>query len=225
MRIRKLAVKNWKNFVQAEVPIRDRVFLVGPNAAGKSNLLDIFRFFRDLASIGGGFQEAIDRRGGVSAIRCLAARRYSDVELAVTLESTASDARVSTWEYEVAFYQDNQRRPLVRKETVRCDGETKLSRPGDQDQSDPQQLTQTHLEQVNVNKPFRELAMFFCFHSLSASGASTRSRTGPIGWPRKRSLRWRLPRTGCHDARKESKSPAAAHPTSPASGRTTIGGG
>lgn len=161
MRIRKLAVKNWKNFVHAEVPIRDRVFLVGPNAAGKSNLLDIFRFFRDLASTGGGFQEAIARRGGVSAIRCLAARRQSDVELAVTLESRESGARVSTWEYEVAFYQDNQRRPLVRKETVRCDGEIKLSRPGDQDQSDPQQLTQTHLEQVNVNRPFRELATFF----------------------------------------------------------------
>lgn len=161
MRIRKLIVKNWKNFVHAEVDIRDRMFLVGPNAAGKSNLLDVFRFLRDLASTGGGFQEAIGRRGGVSAIRCLAARRYPDVELSVTLESTEADNRVSIWEYELAFYQDNQRRPLVRKETVRRNRDTMLTRPEEQDQSDPQRLTQTHLEQVNVNRPFREVATFF----------------------------------------------------------------
>jgi len=107
MKIRNLTVKNWKNFVHAEVDIRDRVFLVGPNAVGKSNLLDVFRFLRDLASTGGGFQEAIGRCGGVSTSRCLAARRYPDVELSLTLESTESAQSASTWEYKLAFYQDN----------------------------------------------------------------------------------------------------------------------
>ena len=54
MKIRKLSLKNWKNFATVEVEIPDRLFLVGPNASGKSNFLDAFRFLRDLASSGGG---------------------------------------------------------------------------------------------------------------------------------------------------------------------------
>lgn len=157
MKIRHIALKNWKNFVQAEATIGDRLFLVGPNAAGKSNFLDAFRFLRDLASTGGGFQEAVRRRGGVSAIRCLAARRYPDVEISVKLEGEYD----TTWEYTLSFYQDNQRQARVRTERVLRNQETLLARPSDDDKADPQRLTQTHLEQVNVNKPFRELASFF----------------------------------------------------------------
>ncbi|MCS6797216.1 MAG: AAA family ATPase [Myxococcota bacterium] len=157
MRFTRLVLRNWKNFVSAEATIGDRLFLVGPNASGKSNLLDAFRFLRDLASSGGGFREAVGRRGGVSAIRSLAARRYSDVEIAVDLE----DDRGKRWEYRLSFHQDNQRQARVARELVRCDAETILERPNADDASDPQRLTQTHLEQVNVNKPFRELATFF----------------------------------------------------------------
>ena len=78
LKIRKLRLRNWENFTDVEVDIEDRVFLVGPNASGKSNFLDVFRFLCDLASSGGGFQEAVGRRGGVSALRCLAARRNPD---------------------------------------------------------------------------------------------------------------------------------------------------
>lgn len=157
MKIRKLTLRNWKNFAQAEAQIHDRLFLVGPNASGKSNLLDAFRFLRDLATSGGGLQEAVlARRGGVSAIRCLAARRYPDIEIRVALESDAK-----RWEYELAFNQNNQRRPVVRKERVCLDGARLLDRPSDADRDDPAQLTQTHLEQVNVNREFRDLATFF----------------------------------------------------------------
>jgi predicted ATPase len=157
IKFRKVQLQNWKNFARVDADIRDRVFLVGPNASGKSNFLDVFRFLRDLATSGGGFQEAVvARRGGVSAIRCLAARRYPDIEIRVVLESDSG-----RWEYELAFNQDNQRRPIVRKERVRLDRELLLDRPGEADKSDPAQLTQTHLEQVNVNRQFRELAAFF----------------------------------------------------------------
>ncbi len=158
MKIRRIVLKNWKNFVQAESEIGGRLFLVGPNASGKSNFLDAFRFLRDLASTGGGFQEAVARRSGVSAIRCLAARRYPDIEIAVILKT---DDDQQTWEYELSFNQDNQRRPRVSKEVVRRDGTVLIRRPSLADGDDPQQLTQTHLEQVNVNKDFRELATYF----------------------------------------------------------------
>ena len=153
-----LGLQNWKNFARIEVDLQSRVFLVGPNAAGKSNFLDAFRFLRDLASSGGGFQEAIRRRGGVSAIRCLAARRYPDIELRVAVEPPQANTR---WEYELAFNQDAQRRAHISKEKVLRDGQALLMRPNDDDKQDPARLTQTHLEQVNVNRSFRELASFF----------------------------------------------------------------
>lgn len=158
MRFRGLTLANWKNFARVEVAMPDRVFLVGPNASGKSNLLDAFRFLRDLASSGGGLQAAVARRGGVSAIRCLAARRYPDVELHVRVEE-AADA--PGWEYALAFNQDNQRRPLVKRERVVVAGREVLARPTTDDSADPARLTQTFLEQVNVNRDFRDLAAFF----------------------------------------------------------------
>jgi len=160
LRFRKLCLKNWKNFVQVEVAIADRLFLVGPNASGKSNFLDVFRFLRDLASSGGGFQQAVlsPRRGGVKAIRCLAARRYSDIEIAVDLEGGEGGTK---WTYEIAFNQDHQSRPVLRKERVVRGSDVLLNRPNQEDKEDPLRLSQTYLEQVNVNREFREIATFF----------------------------------------------------------------
>ena len=59
MTLSRLVLKNWKNFANADIGTQNRVFLVGPNASGKSNFLDAFRFLRDLASSGGGFQEFV----------------------------------------------------------------------------------------------------------------------------------------------------------------------
>jgi predicted ATPase len=153
-----IQLKNWKNFAACDVDLANRVFLVGPNAAGKFNLLDAFRFLRDLASPGGGFQEAVRRRGGVSSIRSLAARRYPDIELQVVVRASQSGG---SWEYQVGFNQDQQRRARITKERVVRTGETVLERPNQDDKQDQDRLTQTHLEQVNVNRGFRDLATFF----------------------------------------------------------------
>lgn len=158
LRFRRIYLSNWKNFASIDVAIPDRLFLVGPNASGKSNFLDAFRFLRDLASSGGGFQQAVARRGGVSAIRCLAARRYPDIEVSVGLKEEPDG---NSWGYEVAFNQDQKRRPLLKKERVSRDRETILDRPNPDDRADPERLTQTFLEQVNVNREFRDIASFF----------------------------------------------------------------
>lgn len=158
LKIRKLRLRNWKNFADVEVEIGDRVFLVGPNASGKSNFLDVFRFLCDLASSSGGFQEAVGRRRGVSALRCLAARRKPDIEIHVELQEGLDGDR---WEYELAFSQDNLRRPLLHVERVLRNETGLVERPDKDDEDDPARLTQTYLEQVNVNKPFRTLAEFF----------------------------------------------------------------
>ena len=134
-----IRLENWRNFHHVDTALRKRVFLVGPNASGKSNFLDAFRFLRDIVSVGGGFREAIRARGGVSRLRCLAARQYPDVVIRVVL-GTSRDG--GGYEYELHFSQDS-RRPLIRKESVRKNGEVVLSRPNDEDRADPDRLTQT----------------------------------------------------------------------------------
>src|SRR5689334_22480189 len=129
-----LYLENWRNFQKADLQLERRVFLVGPNASGKSNLLDVFRFLHDIASVGGGFQQAVKKRGGVSAIRCLAARQHSDVAIRVELTGEKDDESAS---YELRFAQDNQRRPIVKKETVVKRDRQIISRPEPGDESDP----------------------------------------------------------------------------------------
>jgi predicted ATPase len=157
-RFKRLYLENWRNFPKADLQLQGRVFLVGPNAAGKSNLLDVFRFLHDIVSVGGGFQLAVKKRGGVSGIRSLAARQYPDVAIRVEL---VGDSENETASYELHFAQDNMRRPYVKQERVVKNGIEVLSRPTGEDEKDPERRTQTYLEQVNVNREFRDIAEFF----------------------------------------------------------------
>lgn len=157
LRITHAQLENWRNFQLADVELQRRVFLVGPNASGKSNLLDALRFLQDIASIGGGIQEAIRRRGGVSAIRSLAARKNPDVGLSIRI---GSDAEPRLWEYQVTFGRDASKRVIVKRERVLKADSVLLERPDERDLEDPEVRTQTHLEQVNTNRPFREVADF-----------------------------------------------------------------
>ena len=60
MIITRLKLTNWRNFTDVDVPLLDRAFIIGPNASGKSNLLDAIRFLRDVGKReGGGLQAAV----------------------------------------------------------------------------------------------------------------------------------------------------------------------
>lgn len=155
MRFTRLILDNWRNFRRVDLQLERRVFIVGPNASGKSNVLDAFRFLRDLAKPEGGFQGAVRERGGVSQIRCLHARRQPNVSVEVEAE-----IRGVSWGYRLDLTQDNQRRPVVALERVTRDGATLLDRPDSEDRQDRSRLSQTHLEQVTANKAFRELVDF-----------------------------------------------------------------
>ena len=84
MIITKIAVKNWRNFRHAEVSLQDTTYIIGPNASGKSNFLDVFRFLRDVANTqGGALAKALEMRGGYSKVRCLAARQNPNICIVV----------------------------------------------------------------------------------------------------------------------------------------------
>lgn len=162
MIVSRLSLKNWRNFRAIDVEMRERVFIVGANASGKSNLLDVFRFLRDIAKQqGGGLQKAIEDRDGLSKIRCLAARKYPDVEIEVDLSD--ADAENPKWKYAIGIRQEARgyRQPFLAYEKVWKDGTLILDRPNVDDKKDQERLKQTHLEQINSNAEFREIARFF----------------------------------------------------------------
>lgn len=159
MGVTRLRLGNWRNFTQVDVSLQRRSFVVGPNAAGKSNLLDSLRFLHEIVAVGGGFQEAVRSRGGVSRIRSLSARgKNSNVVIAIDAGNDSSGS--PEWSYELQFGQTAQRQPQVKSETVRHNGAIVLHRPDESDRQDSALLSQTHLEQVNVNREFRGLADF-----------------------------------------------------------------
>lgn len=154
----RLKAARWKNFGEFEIDLQRRAFFVGANAAGKSNILDIFRFLRDIARTGGGFREAVEARGGVSAIRSLFSRKRTDVVIDVSI---GSDERPNAWRYLIAFGQDNNRNPKLLKEQIWRNDRIILDRPDREDVEDEALLSQTHIEQISANKNFRPLATFF----------------------------------------------------------------
>jgi predicted ATPase len=155
-----LKLKNWRNFRSADVHFEQRVFLTGPNASGKSNLLDVFRFLRDIAKPGGGLQSAMKDRGGLSKVRCLAARREPDIEIEVEL---SDDGTSPTWRYGIGIKQQvrGYRQPILQFEKIWSGDRLICDRPDKDDKADEERLTQTHLEQISSNAEFRDIAKFF----------------------------------------------------------------
>ncbi len=164
MLITRLRLKNWRNFRDVDVPLGPRNYVIGANASGKSNLLDVFRFLRTVAQReGGGLQKALlKERGGMSKLRSLHARRDPEVRIEVEL-SDSLGADMPTWRYVLAFRSEGkgQQRVLVSEERVEHEGSALFTRPEAEDQRDDERLTQTYLEQTNNNQKFRALAELF----------------------------------------------------------------
>ena len=160
MRITHLAASNWRNFKNVEFDVGERLFVVGPNAAGKSNLLDIFRFLSDIAGQGGGLAFAIKRRGGLAKVRSLFARNNARGRLVVDVKLRDGE---DTWRYRLSVKGERggQNRPVVDEELVTKNDREILRRPDDRDRKDEVLLTQTHLEQIASNQRFRPIADYF----------------------------------------------------------------
>lgn len=138
-----------------DVDLGERAFVVGPNAAGKSNLLDALRFLRDVAAPEGGLQRAVAERGGVETVRFLGASANSSIVVQVTL-----DGGGSRWTYSLEFTSAGDRIAEVVTEIVQRNGETVLGRPDSADADDPLRLHQTALQTTSANYPFRAVSDF-----------------------------------------------------------------
>jgi predicted ATPase len=162
MIVTRLSLKNWRNFREVNVALRERTYILGANASGKSNLLDVFRFLRDISKLqGGGLQKAIFDRGGIQKLRCLHARKDPEVLIEIHVSENPDDAE-SRWKYILAFKPEGKgaQRTLISKEQVWDRNKLVLNRPETKDLEDPVRLTQTALEQIQANSKFRDLAIF-----------------------------------------------------------------
>ena len=163
MIVTRIELENWKNFHKCDIRLSERCFVVGANASGKSNFLDVFRFLRDITRMGGGLQAAVAARGGMKKIRCLAARTKSYISIAVTLAETA-DAEME-WCYKLVFKHTGggirKNEVTIIKEEVIHKGKVIKTRSEQDKNEDSETLKYTHLEQPTVNKEFRELKAFF----------------------------------------------------------------
>src|SRR5579872_7337084 len=142
MFISRIILKNWRNFKEADTELRDVTYVLGANATGKSNFLDVFRFLRDIAKPqGGGLQKAISDRGGLTKLRCLHARRDPEVAIEIQLVEQIGDPH-AVWRYQLAFKSEGAgaNRPVVASEVVyHFDGKKEsrvLLRPTAEDSQD-----------------------------------------------------------------------------------------
>ncbi len=163
MIIQRVLLKNWKNFRRVDVNLTSRVFIVGANASGKSNFLDVFRFMRDIVKQPGGLQYAVEERGGVPKIRCLSARSETDISIEIFI-GEANGAESYKWRYLLTFkhigggIQKNEAQVLDEK--VWKEGEKIFDR-SEVGREDTETLKFTYLEQINSNAAFREIYYFF----------------------------------------------------------------
>lgn len=163
--ISRLQLYNWKNFHECDVNISPRCFIIGANAAGKSNLLDAIRFLRDIARQGGGLQNAVEQRGGVTKIRCLAARQRTDISISTELCDMESGEL--QWIYSLKIknvgggIMKNQAEVLEEKVYSATAKEYLLQRFNNSDEEDTDTLKYTYLEQATANREFRAIRNAF----------------------------------------------------------------
>lgn len=185
MLITNLKLKNWRNFSTVDVPLGPRVYLIGANAAGKSNLLDVFRFLRTVAqSEGGGLQKAMKERGGIKKLRSLHARTDTEVRIEVEI-AESMDEESERWRYMLAFKPEGKgkQRLLVTEESVWRGNTPILQRPEPADRKDTARLTQTFWSKsittaLSANLENFLRALHTCTWSRSCSSIPTRSAVG-----------------------------------------------
>ena len=84
MFISKLKIKNFKSIAAAEIDFGPLTMLVGANASGKSNLINVFRFLSNIAT--DGIDNAIALQGGIPYLANASLPKGTPIEIAFTLD-------------------------------------------------------------------------------------------------------------------------------------------
>ncbi|MDW8120811.1 MAG: AAA family ATPase [Armatimonadota bacterium] len=130
--LKRLRIKNFKTFRSLDLSLDRLNVLIGANASGKSNLVQVFKFLSDISEQG--LENAISLQGGVEFLRNLniGAREPTEISLAMEpptyrLRDPGRKLALSVREFKYDFqirYKGRQRSGLgfaVGKQTIEAD--------------------------------------------------------------------------------------------------------
>ena len=83
MLIKELKVSNFKSFGDVEVDFGHLNVLIGANASGKSNLVQVLRFVRDIQAFG--LDNAISLKGGIESVKNLKIGVEENLSIAIVI--------------------------------------------------------------------------------------------------------------------------------------------
>jgi len=86
MQIKHLHIENFKCFEEIELNFKPLVLIIGPNASGKSNFIQIFKFLHDLRNLG--LEDAIALQGGIEYFRNIHIGAKKNIKLQLKIEDT-----------------------------------------------------------------------------------------------------------------------------------------
>lgn len=121
MRIERLRVQNFRSFREIDIQLPAWGAVVGANASGKSNFVQVFRFLRDVVSEG--FENAISLQGGVDYLRNMriGAHMPLQVELSAIVPLPSSESRPPVearldYSLEIRFAKRGRQYKVAREE-------------------------------------------------------------------------------------------------------------
>ncbi len=88
MKIQRLKAQNFKSFDQLDLELGDFNVFIGANASGKSNVLNVLRFLRDIAA--SGLRNAVSLQGEVEFLRNVRKQEAVPTEVSVDFSATKS---------------------------------------------------------------------------------------------------------------------------------------
>jgi len=121
MAIKKIRISNFKSFRDLEIELGKFNVLIGANASGKSNFIEIFKFLRDITNLG--LDNAISLQGGVEYIRNINIGSSENFSLEVVLD-------LKYWQRKVIRRKRKFIRIRVYETIYRFSIEFKRRRPG-----------------------------------------------------------------------------------------------
>ena len=81
--VKRLKVTNFKSFSELELELNQFNVIVGPNASGKSNFVQIFNFLRDIGEYG--IDHAISLQGGIDDLRNITLGESKELSVEIVL--------------------------------------------------------------------------------------------------------------------------------------------
>lgn len=108
MLIEKIIIKNFKSIKEAQVSLNPLTIIVGTNASGKSNLINVFRFISNIMTEG--IDNAIALQGGIAYLSNASLPKGTPIEIAFSVDLSSegwvkhSDIRTLGFQIEKILY-------------------------------------------------------------------------------------------------------------------------